>query len=187
MAKPGPKPKPTELKVLEGNRGHRPLDLSSMFRPEVGLPDAPKWLTVGAKKAWRRISAELLHYNLLSKIDRDAFAMLCQTVGRLELLETSLSKRQAALISEDKDPADAYFDTTPNGLRIQSAMYQVLTREQDKLHRQLECFGMRPDARAKVTTAIRAQLPLFDVNAGKPEAPAAPNPSQPPSSFADWS
>lgn len=178
----GPVPKPPELKVLEGNRGHRPLDLTSLFRPEVGVPDAPKWLTPEARKAWRRLSVELVRYNLLSKVDREAFAMLCQTIGRLEMIERSLSAEQARLVAATQDPVLALTDTTPNGLRIQSATYQLLNREQAKLHKLLESFGLRPDARAKVTTAIRAQLQLFEGGAGAPDS-TTPTPSGEPRGF----
>ena len=50
--------------------------------------------------------------------------MLCQTIGRLELIERSLAGRQALLVEEGKDPADALVDYTPKGLRIQSVMYR---------------------------------------------------------------
>lgn len=173
MSRPGPAAKPVELKALEGNRGHRPLNLDQLFRPEVGTPDMPRYLSAEARKAWRRLSEELLRYNLLSRVDRDAFAMLCQTIGRLEQIERSLEARARLLRSQDKDPADALMDTTPNGLRVQSAIYQVLNKEQAKLHKLLEAFGLRPDARASVTTAIRAQLQLFEGGAtGKAPPPA---------------
>ena len=55
MGTRGPNQKPAELKLLEGNRGHRPVDLSALFRPEVGVPDAPRWLLPEAKKAWKRV------------------------------------------------------------------------------------------------------------------------------------
>jgi P27 family predicted phage terminase small subunit len=161
MARPGPSPKPLELKALEG-RSHRPLNLDQVFRPEVGAPDIPRWLSAGAKKAWKRLSEELLRYNLLSRVDREAFAMLCQTIGRLEMVERSIDAKARLLVAEGKDPADALMDTTPNGLRVQSALYQVLNKEQGKLHKLLESFGLRPDARAGVSTAIRAQLQLFE-------------------------
>lgn len=172
MGQRGPAPKPAELKVLEGNRGHRPLNLDQLFRPEVGAPDTPKWLMPEARKAWRRLSAELLRYNLLSKVDRDSFAMLCQTIGRLEQVERAIGAKAALLVADGKDPTDALMDTTPNGLRVQSALYQVLNKEQSKLHRMLESFGLRPDARASVATAIRAQLQLFEGggNQGSPKA-----------------
>lgn len=191
MGARGPAPKPIELRVLEGNRGHRPIEINGLFRPEVGVPDAPKWLTPEARKAWRRLSVELTHYNLLSKVDREAFAMLCQTIGRLELVERALNGRMARAIEAGKDAAEALLDKTPNGLQVQGALYQVLNREQAKLHQMLASFGLRPDARAKVTTAIRAQLKLFEGDGDK-GAGAAPAPSSPaggdglPQGFADF-
>lgn len=186
MGARGPRSKPVELKVLEGNRGHRPIDIQALFRPEVGVPDAPKWLLPEARKAWRRLSAELVHYNVLSKIDRDAFAMLCQSIGRMELMERSVTSRCAVLTAADKDPGLAFFDKTPNGMVIQSALYQVLKREQESVYKLLESFGLRPDARAKVTTAIRAQLQLFEV--GKPTGtdPQHQQPLAEPKGFADF-
>jgi P27 family predicted phage terminase small subunit len=162
----GPRPEPPELKLLKGGRDHRPLDITTLFRPEVAAPSAPSWLLPEARKAWRRLAPELLRYNLLSLVDRDAFAMLCQTIGRLEMIERSLRGRQMLAESAGRDQLDALLDTTPNGLRVQSAAYQILNREQQKLHRLLEGFGLRPDARAKVTAGIRAQLQLFPVDSG---------------------
>lgn len=161
MGARGPAPKPVELRLLQGNPGRRPLELDGVFRPEVAAPDAPSWLTKEARKAWRRLSPELVRYNLLSKVDQNAFAMLCQTIGRLEMIERSIVSRQETFVAAGKDPALALMDKTPNGLVIQSALYQVLNREQEKLHQMLASFGMRPDARTKVTAGIRAQLQLF--------------------------
>lgn len=175
MGARGPVGKPPELKALEGGRGNRPIDLSAIFRPEVGQPSLPKHLSPEARKAWKRLAPELLHYNLLSTVDRDALAMLCQTIGRLELVERSIAGRQALLLADGKDPADALVDYTPKGLRIQSVMYQVLNREMDKLRHLLAEFGLTPAQRARVMPGIRAQLKLFEGGAeGKPGEPAAP-------------
>ena len=193
----GPNAKPIELTLLEGNRGHSPVDLNGMFRPEVGLPDAPRWLLPEAKKAWRRLSPELLRYNLLSKVDRDGFAQLCQTVGRLEQIDRAIAARQATLVAAGKEPAEALLGSTPNGMQVQSAMYTILNREQAKLHQMLAAFGMRPDARARVTTAIRTQthnqgkLDLVGGGAGDDDntaAPAAPPDANDalPQSFGDF-
>lgn len=168
----GPAPKPVELKLLQGNPGNRPLDVTGLFRPEVGVPDAPKWLLPEARKAWRRLSAELVRYNLLSKVDREAFAMLCQSIGRLELIERAIAGRMATAVAAGRDATDALLASTPNGLQVQAAIYQVLNREQAKLHQLLSSFGLRPDARTKVTAAIRAQLQLFDGGHAAPPASA---------------
>jgi P27 family predicted phage terminase small subunit len=170
MGSRGPLPKPAELKALEGGRSHRPVNLDATFRPEVGAPDAPRWLTKEARKAWRRLSEELLYYNLLSKVDREAFAMLCQTIGRLELVERSLSAKIQSLEKNGEDAAEAFTAKTPNGLMVQSAIYQVLNKEQEKLRNLLAEFGLTPAQRTRVTTAIRAQLKLFD--GGGQTAPA---------------
>lgn len=185
MGARGPQPKPAELRLLEGNRGHRPLNLDQLFRPEVGLPDAPRWLLPEAKKAWKRLSAELLHYNLLSKVDRDAFAMLCQTIGRLEQIERSLLATQTKLLGEGADPVEAFMAKTPNGMRVQSVVYQLLNREQAKLHGLLKTFGLRPDARTAVTAGIRAQLQLFEGGAGSGADKPKQDPLEP-KGFADF-
>ena len=98
MAKPGTKPKPVELKAIE-NRGHRPLNLDTTFRPEVGLPSVPKDLSAGARKVWRRLSTELLRYNLMSAVYSDTFEDLCETIADVKMLRHSLRKRQALLLA----------------------------------------------------------------------------------------
>lgn len=191
MGARGPAPKPFELKVLEGNRGNRPLDLTSTFRPEVGMPDMPAYLGKEARKAWKRLSPELLRYNLLARVDRDAFAALCQTIGRIELVERAINGRMKAVIADGKDPVDALLDRTPNGLQVQSAIYQVLNKEYDKVKSWLDSFGLKPDARAGVSTAIRAQLQLFPGGADTPPGDGGAPPAAGPapsvsSSFADF-
>jgi P27 family predicted phage terminase small subunit len=179
--------KPTELKLLQGNAGHRSLDLSTVFRPEVGEPSIPKWVSQSARKVWRRLMPDLIRYNLISPVDQDALAMLCQTSARLAMIELALAGKEKSLIANKQDPVDALLDVTPNGLRVQSALYQVLNKEQDKLNRQLEMFGLRPDARAKVTLAMRAQMQMFPAaGADKPAAPRTDQSKAAPTGFADF-
>jgi len=175
MGQRGPAAKPTELKVLEGNRGNRPLNLDQIFRPEVGAPPLPRDLSREGKKAWKRLTPELVRYNLLSKVDSDALEDLCETIGLIKVLRRSINASQELLRSEDKDPAAAITMKTPNGMAVQTPVYQALNREREKLRSWLAEFGLTPAQRARVTTAIRAQLPLFDVNANG----SAPSPDEP--------
>jgi P27 family predicted phage terminase small subunit len=184
MGARGPKPKPPELQLLEGGRGHRPVNLDAVFRPEVGEPDMPRWLSKEARKAWKRLAPELLHYNLLSKVDQMAFAMLCQTIGRLEIVERALSGRQALREGEGLDAAEALMDSTPKGLKQQSALYTILNREQAKLNSLLAEFGLTPAQRARVSTAIRAQTKLFPVEGEGGEDP--PNSTRPLAGFSGF-
>lgn len=176
MGKRGPVPKPAELQLLEGGRGHRPVNLDAVFRPEVGEPDMPRWLSKEAKKAWKRLAPELLHYNLLARVDQMAFAMLCQTIGRMEIVERALAGRQALREAAKEEAAQALVDTTKTGHQQQAALYTILNREQGKLNSLLAEFGLSPAQRARVSTAIRAQAKLFDANDGG----SNPSPQQPP-------
>jgi P27 family predicted phage terminase small subunit len=184
MGKPGPAAKPAELKLLEGNRGHRPVDLTSTFRPEVGLPSIPKGLSAGARKVWRRLAPELLKYNLMSAVYSDTFEDLCETIADVKELRHSLRARQALLRSEGKDPAGAFEASSPNGMPVQHPRYQILKSERQMMHSLLAKFGLTPAEQASVTTAIRAQLKLFEGD-GKPgDAPRAPGAQ--PQGFAEF-
>src|ERR1051325_241632 len=99
----GRHPKPTALKVLEG-RSHRPLP-GNEPKPAQGVPSCPKHLNSEARKEWRRITKELLHLGLLTKIDRGALSCYCQAWARLIEAEEYLAKegvvidgRQAGLV-----------------------------------------------------------------------------------------
>lgn len=74
---PGPAPKPTKLKLLEGNPGRRPLNTSEP-QPEIGAPTQPEWLLPEGKREWARIVPELVRLGLLAKIDRASLAAYCQ-------------------------------------------------------------------------------------------------------------
>lgn len=187
MGARGPAAKPLELQVLEGNRGHRPLNLDATFRPEVGLPTVPKDLSPEARKVWKRLAPELVRYNLMSVVYADTFEDLCETVAHVKLLRRALKARMALLRSQDKDPAEAFEVRTPNGMPVQHPGYQTLKSERNHMHSLLGEFGLTPAQQARVTTAVRAQLKLFETPPAAPESddPADPPPAQP-RSFADF-
>ena len=54
----GRKPKPTEVKKLEGNPGKRKLNTKEP-NPGKGMPDCPAWLLPEAKTEWIRLSEKL--------------------------------------------------------------------------------------------------------------------------------
>ena len=53
MAQRGRKPKPTAMKVLEGNPGGRPLNKNEP-KPDKKAPRCPAWLEEEAKKECHR-------------------------------------------------------------------------------------------------------------------------------------
>lgn len=77
MGKRGPAPKPTALRVLEGNPGHRPINKNEPKPPALNVK-CPAWLSPYAKKEWRRIGPALFEMGLLTDADVQAFAAYCQ-------------------------------------------------------------------------------------------------------------
>jgi len=74
----GRPPKPTALKVLEGNRGKRPLPQNEP-KPDPIAPKCPAWLHKDAKKEWKRIAPQLERLGLLTQVDMAALAGYCES------------------------------------------------------------------------------------------------------------
>nr|DAF38970.1 MAG TPA: terminase small subunit [Caudoviricetes sp.]DAJ57237.1 MAG TPA: terminase small subunit [Caudoviricetes sp.] len=76
----GRKNTPTQLKVLNGNPGKRPLNQNEP-KPKPVMPECPSWLNGYAKKMWKDLGLELHKLGLLTNIDGQAFAAACQSYG----------------------------------------------------------------------------------------------------------
>ena len=74
MAQRGRKPKPTAVKVLEGNPGKRSLNTNEP-KPVKKAPRCPGWLEDEAKKEWKRMAKQMEQLGILTEIDMAAFAM----------------------------------------------------------------------------------------------------------------
>ena len=103
----GPLPKPAALRLLEGNAGKRPLNLSEGINPRIEVPSVPKHLGQEARKEWKRITPLLAELGLVSGLDRAALALYCQAVGRLYEFETSFNGKVAMHVAAGMDYADA--------------------------------------------------------------------------------
>jgi P27 family predicted phage terminase small subunit len=68
--RPGRKPKPFELKLIEGNRGKRPIKKEP--KPEaLASLSAPSWLDALGREFWKRHAHELARLGLLTILDHD--------------------------------------------------------------------------------------------------------------------
>lgn len=84
----GPAPTSPAIKVLEGNRGHRPLRRAPVVQ---GTPIPPVWLRGQARKLWRHLVPELSRLGLASKVDEPALVALCQTWQALMAVDVELA------------------------------------------------------------------------------------------------
>lgn len=148
------------------------------------MPTAPKDLSVGARKVWRRLGPQLLRYNLMSMVYSDLFEDLCETVSTVKMLRHSLYARQNLLREQGKDAAEAFEASTPGGMPVQHPRYQILKSERQMMYSLLAKFGLSPAEQANVTTAIRAQLQLFEGEGGGKSMDKKPGAT--PTSFAEF-
>jgi len=86
-----PKPKPTKLKILEGNPGKRPLNENEPIPIPMDLK-CPDWLLAEAKEEWKRLAPELERIGLLTIIDKAAFEGYCQSYAKWKKAEKFLKK-----------------------------------------------------------------------------------------------
>ena len=87
----GRKPKPTALKVLEGNPGKRPLNDHEPIPPKGELK-CPSWLLPEAKKEWKRLASSLEAMGVLTMADLTAFAGYCQAYARWKEAEEFITQ-----------------------------------------------------------------------------------------------
>ena len=85
----GPPPKPTWLRVLEGNPGRRPLNAREP-RPPSGVVRMPRHLSPAAKAAWRAWAPRLRRMRLLTVADGPALECLCETYAELRAARDTL-------------------------------------------------------------------------------------------------
>lgn len=143
----GRKPKPTVLKLVQGNPGRRPLTLDE-FRPQAEIPPCPVHLKGEALAEWERVTGLLHSCGMLSAADRGALAMLCTLWDRYVTAETMIdTARQASPAS------GGMFMKSPNGFPIQSPWLAVSNKAIEQYKTMCAEFGLTPSSRVRVTPA----------------------------------
>ena len=91
MATRGRKPKPTAMKLLEGNPGKRPLNEREPVPPKGNIK-CPDWLLPEAKKEWKRLAPSLEALGVLTLVDLTAFEGYCQAYARWKEAEAFITQ-----------------------------------------------------------------------------------------------
>lgn len=172
MGARGPQKLPANVHMLRGNPSKLSLDeLLREFNPETEIPNCPRHLMPEARKEWRRVSAELVRYGLISKLDRAALALYCQAWARLVWAETMMARameqaEENRLAAEAKGEAwhggDGIMVPSPNGALVYSHHWVVQRRAAQEVHWYLQSFGLSPSSRGRVSPSDNRQqsLPL---------------------------
>jgi P27 family predicted phage terminase small subunit len=128
--------KPTNLKLLEGNPGKRPINKNEV-KPEIAIPKCPSWLDKEAKKEWKRISTQLYHLKLLTHIDLAGLASYCYYYSRWIGAAQNLIGEDEILIS-------------PKGGRYINPRINLISSYNKIMRDYLSKFGLTPSDRANL-------------------------------------
>jgi len=132
----GRRPKPTQLKVLEGNPGKRQLN-DREPKPEKKAPRCPAWLEPEAKKEWRRLAKKMERLGILTEIDMAAFAGYCQAYARWKEAEEFVT--QHGMIVK-----------TPSGYWQQVPQVSIAQTYLKTMNRLASEFGLTPASRSRI-------------------------------------
>lgn len=146
----GRPPKPTHLKVLEGNPGKRKLN-SDEPMPVVRAPSCPSHLDKEAKAEWKRISKELLQLGLLTNVDRAALAAYCQCWSRWVHAETKLAELRGE-----------WTFTTDKGYEAATPWISIASKALAEMRAYISEFGLSPAARTRIQVKPAETVDPYD-------------------------
>lgn len=144
MGQRGRAPKPTALKVKQGNPGKRALNKAEPRVNREEVVRAPACLGEAARKEWQRLRRRLAPAGLLTALDADVLAMYCQAYARWVDAEEHL-QRVGPVVK------------TKNGNLVQNPYLAVANRAMEQMLLYARELGMTPSARSRIQ--LPAQKP----------------------------
>lgn len=154
--------KPTNLKLIEGNKGKRGLNKREPDPEYLNDLTAPDYLSAAAKEVWDEVAPNLRKAMLLTTIDVQTLAMGCNAIAQYRMaakkLGDNLVKAKMVEPLEGDGPAAATGEHVNPWLIVQSMSFKQAMAV-------FMQFGMSPAARARVS--INPQGDLFGNGQGK--------------------
>lgn len=142
MARTGRPRKPTEIKVLEGNRGKRPLPANEPKPAPVTFEiKPPTWMNKDGKKMWKRLAPTLQNLRLLTEADLESFSMLCQSWGDYVELVKEIKKNGKYCIYVNKGGGEN---------EIEKPAVKLMHRAHERYKALCSEFGLTPASRTRI-------------------------------------
>jgi P27 family predicted phage terminase small subunit len=138
----GRKPKPTNLKLIQGTYRSDRANPSEP-RPRIAIPPCPKFLQVEARKLFKETAAKLARIGLMTELDDMALSMLCQSWQ--EYLEATEQVRKTGILVK-----------SPNGLPVLNPYLTVANQALKNVRSLLAEFGLTPSSRSRLSAVGEA-------------------------------
>ncbi|MEP7363840.1 MAG: phage terminase small subunit P27 family [Acidobacteriota bacterium] len=136
MGQRGPAPKPTALRIAEGNLGKRPLNILEP-RPRQITPACPKHLDGEGRLAWRRLVPVLERMRVLTEADGIVLANLCDSYSTMVQAQRKL--RETGMLLK-----------TPSGYVQQNPLISIVNTCMETVTRLAREFGLTPTSRTRL-------------------------------------
>lgn len=137
MTKPGPRPKPTEVKRMTGVEPGRINEATPLPPMPAIVPKPPEFLGKVAKGAWRRLAPHLHATGLLTHADLDAFAVLCEAIEQYRAASKVVQQYGVVL-------------TDNHGHGVKNPAFQVCRDTSQTIRSYAAEFGLTPAARSQI-------------------------------------
>jgi phage terminase small subunit len=148
----GPAPKPTAIRIMNGNPSRRALPENEP-QYTIGVPERPKGMSAGARRVWDDLVAEMASSGVLRLVDAGALAMLCEDTAMLETLRKGLAEMASEINKQAKKQGKSvvggpmvHLSRTIEGRRtlatIRELTAQVIVQRRE--------FGLTPGSNSRV-------------------------------------
>lgn len=138
----GAKRKPTAVKIAEGHRGHRPLDITREPQPSLGVLDMPEGLGEWGQKQWKLITEELDRMNVIATVDHGAMEAAIRGGDAAIRADKQIAKFQAKIEAEQETREDWYHLSVANNVSKKGwTQFRGFATE----------FGLTPASRSRIT------------------------------------
>lgn len=155
-------PKPTALKALHGNAGHRRDDRGNEPAPPAGVPECPAWLhevSAAAVRKYYEMAGQMANVRgWLTTFDGDALAIYCSAMDRLVEAETEIPELRRKMRRAKNGKVRGQLLNEVNSLigQRKQAMKDIKTYG--------DALGTSPASRTKIrVNPGQGELPLGDV------------------------
>ena len=134
----GRKPKPTAIKLQDGNPGKRPINPDEP-KAIPGMPECPAHLDDEATAEWHRMGPQLLKEKRMAPVYKAIFAAYCQAWSRWVHAEKMIQQHGEVI----KTPSTGYV--------VQSPFLQISNKAYDNMVKALTELGLSPSSQSRVT------------------------------------
>ena len=150
----GPAPKPSGIRLLEGNPAKRALPADEP-KPLVSAPDMPRYLDSEARREWKRLVPILLAMRVLTEADGLALASLCQAYSLLVRAQKDMRKAT-------KGGGSGLLMKIPSGYIQQSPLIGIINGQVEIINKISREFGLTPSSRMRLSAPAEQTMDALE-------------------------